>query len=80
MICTGLFRANGFAGMSTTVALPWLYDAERTLITFRAPDELLSLPADTWRSGDVIRYYYKQPDQALRLMNVTKTDLNKAGE
>jgi len=53
--------------------------AEKTLVTFRATDELLALPADTWKSGDVIRYYCKQPDQALRLMNVTRTDLAKSG-
>jgi hypothetical protein len=53
--------------------------AEHTLITFAATDDLLALPADTWRSGDVVRYYYKDPDQALRMMNVTKTDLSKAG-
>jgi len=32
----------------------------------------------TWRTGDVVRYYYKTPGQALRLMNVTATDLSKA--
>jgi len=53
--------------------------AEKTLITFEASDELLAMPADTWRSGDVVRYYYKESDQALRMMNVTKTDLSKSG-
>jgi hypothetical protein len=53
--------------------------AEHKLITFAATDDLLALPADTWRSGDVVRYYYKEPGQALRMMNVTKTDLSKAG-
>jgi hypothetical protein len=53
--------------------------ADHTLITFAASDDLLALPADTWRSGDVVRYYYKDPAQALRMMNVTKTDLSKAG-
>ena len=52
---------------------------DKTLITFRATDELMAMPADTWKAGDVVRYYYKQPDQALRLMNVTKTDVTKAG-
>src|ERR1039457_917091 len=53
--------------------------AEHALITFAASDELLAMPADTWRAGDVVRYYYKNPAQALRLMNVTKTDLSKSG-
>jgi len=56
-----------------------LYAAKaRTLITFGASDELLAMPADTWREGDVIRFYYKDPGRALRLMNVTQTDLSKA--
>lgn len=56
-----------------------LYAAkERMLITFAASDDLLAMPADTWRAGDVVRYYYKDPARALRLMNVTETDLSKA--
>jgi hypothetical protein len=51
---------------------------DRTVITFAATDDLLAMPADTWRGGDVVRYYYKDPARALRLMNVTKTDLSKA--
>jgi len=52
---------------------------EKTLITFEASDELLAMPSDTWRAGDIVRYYYKDPGRALRLMNVTKTDLSKSG-
>lgn len=51
---------------------------EHTVVTFAASGDLLALPAATWRAGDVVRYYYKDPAQALRLMNVTKTDLSKA--
>ena len=51
---------------------------DRTLITFAASDDLLAMPADTFRAGDVVRYYYKDPSRALRLMNVTKTDLSKS--
>jgi hypothetical protein len=39
---------------------------------------MLAMPAGTWRAGDVVRYYYKDPARALRLMNVTATDLAKA--
>lgn len=53
---------------------------KKLLLTFAVPDEYLALPDDTWKSGDEIRYYYKQPGQALRLMNVSKTDLTKAGK
>ena len=48
------------------------------LLTFAVPDEYLALPDITWKAGDEIRYYYKEPGQALRMMNVSKTDLSKA--
>jgi hypothetical protein len=53
---------------------------KKTLLTFSVPDEYLALPSDTWKSGDEIRYYYKDPSQALRMMNVSKTDLSKQGK
>ncbi len=57
-----------------------LYSArERKLVTFTVADEYLALPDDTWKAGDEVRYYYKEPGQALRLMNVTKTDVRKGG-
>jgi len=56
-----------------------LYSArDRVLVTFAGSDEMLAMPAGTWRAGDVVRYYYKDPARALRLMNVTATDLAKA--
>jgi hypothetical protein len=56
-----------------------LYAAkDRAVITFAASDDLLAMPASTWQAGDVVRYYYKDPTHALRLMNVTRTDLSKA--
>jgi hypothetical protein len=57
-----------------------LYSApERKLVTFTVADEYLGLPDDTWKAGDEVRYYYKQPGQALRMMNVTRTDVRKGG-
>jgi hypothetical protein len=54
-----------------------LYAAkEHTLITFAASADLLAMPAGTWRAGDVVRYYYRDPARALRMMNVTATDLS----
>jgi len=53
---------------------------ERRLATFSVPDEIFGLPADCWRTGDEVRYYYKDPGQALRMMNITKTDIHKAGK
>jgi hypothetical protein len=51
---------------------------ERKMIRFSVPEEFARLPRDTWQFGDEIRYYYKDPGRALRLMNVTRTDLGKA--
>ena len=52
----------------------------RQLVTISVPEAFLGLPADSWRAGDEVRYYYKDPGQALRLMNITKTDVSKAGK
>ena len=53
---------------------------DRKLVVFSVPDEYFALPDDTWKVGDEIRYYYKDPSRALRLMNVTRTDLSNAGK
>jgi hypothetical protein len=53
---------------------------DRVLVAFSAADEYLALPDDTWKMGDQVRYYYKDPQRALRLMNVSRTDLNKGGK
>jgi hypothetical protein len=50
---------------------------QRILTTYSVPDEFFALPDNTWKAGDEIRYYYKDPEQALRMMNVTKTDIFK---
>ncbi len=50
---------------------------QRELVTFSVPDEYFQRPDNTWKAGDEIRYYYKDPAQALRMMNVSKTDIFK---
>ncbi|MBI4858752.1 MAG: DUF4881 domain-containing protein [Candidatus Riflebacteria bacterium] len=50
---------------------------QRILVTFSVAEELLSLPASTWDSGDEVRIYYKEEGRALRLMNVSKTNIFK---
>jgi hypothetical protein len=47
------------------------------LLTVSVAPEYLALPDNTWAWGDEVRYYYKDPGQALRLMNVTRTDVTK---
>ncbi len=49
----------------------------RLLVTASLADEYLSMADDAFRIGDEVRYYYKNPMQALRLMNVSKTDIGK---
>ena len=53
---------------------------DRKLVVFAVPEEYFALPDDTWKIGDEVRYYYKDPARALRLMNVSKTDVNKGGK
>lgn len=50
---------------------------QRLLVTFSVPEEYFNLPPDTWEAGDEVRIYYKEPGKALRLMNITKTDIFK---
>ncbi len=55
-------------------------DRERGVAIIYEAGALREVPAASagaYQSGDEIRYYYKDPGQALRLMNVTKTDLTK---
>lgn len=48
--------------------------ADKKLVTFTVPEEYFALPDDTWKAGDDVRYYYKEPGQAIRFMNVSKTN------
>jgi hypothetical protein len=61
-------------------AITIYHPKQRRLVTFSVSDEIFSLPADSWRTGDEVRYYYKDPGQALRMMNITKTDIHKTGK
>jgi hypothetical protein len=53
--------------------------ARRQLLRLSVADEHLVLPPESWKMGDDVRYYYKDSGQALRLMNLTRTDLGKGG-
>lgn len=48
----------------------------REILTISVPPQYLALPADTWRFGDEVRYYFKTPGRALRMMNVSRTRLS----
>lgn len=49
------------------------------IVTFKVPAEYIDLPPVTWEAGDECRIYYKEnaKHQALRFMNVTKTNIFK---
>lgn len=71
----------------TKQVLPQVDLAAGTVTVYSAADRtwaVLAVPAPhleerTWKFGDEVRYYYKDPERALRLMNVTKTDVFAAG-
>lgn len=50
---------------------------QKILTTFSLPEEYFALPDSTWDAGDEIRIYYKEDGKALRLMNISKTDIFK---
>ncbi len=50
---------------------------QKLLVTFIVPEQYESLPAVAWDSGDEVRVYYKDDGKALRLMNVSKTNIFK---
>lgn len=50
---------------------------QKILTTFSLPEEYFALPDSTWDAGDEVRIYYKEDGKALRLMNITRTDIFK---
>lgn len=50
---------------------------QKMLCTFAIPENYANYPLSTWDAGDEVRIYYKSPEQALRFMNVSKTDIFK---
>lgn len=50
---------------------------QRLVATFKVPADLLNLPPSTWEAGNEVRIYYKKPGEALRFMNITKTNIFK---
>ena len=50
---------------------------QKILTTFSLPEEYFALPDSTWDAGDDVRIYNKEDGKALRLMNISKTDIYK---
>lgn len=51
----------------------------KSLVTFKVPAEALDLPAYTWTAGNEMRIAFKNDNkgQAIRIMNVSKTNIFK---
>lgn len=58
---------------SVTIYSPRL----ESIITFKLPPDALDLPRETWTLGDEVRIAFRNEkrDQAIRIMNVTKTNI-----
>lgn len=50
---------------------------QKILETFNIPDEYFALKDYTWDAGDEARIYYREEGQALKFMNISKTDIYK---
>ena len=52
---------------------------QKSLITFKIPAEAQDYPAYVWTAGDEMRIAYRNADkaQAMRIMNVSKTNIFK---
>lgn len=52
---------------------------QKSLVTFKIPAECMDYPAYAWASGDEMRVAFRNADkgQAIRVMNVTKTNIFK---
>ncbi len=50
---------------------------QKTLVTIEVSDTDIHRPEYAWIAGDEVRVYYREPGKALRLMNITQTDIFK---
>lgn len=48
---------------------------QKILCTFQVSPEQMTMPAATWEAGNEMRVYFKQPGVALRVMNISKTNI-----
>ena len=53
-----------------------IYSARQKVLTvFSVPEEYFALPDKVWEAGDEVRIYSKEKGKAVRLMNISKTDI-----
>lgn len=71
-------QAKPFPVIDTEKNTITVYSArQRQLCTFTIPETYADYPPSTWDSGDEVRIYFKTAGQALRFMNISKTDIYK---
>lgn len=71
-------KAKAFPAVDKDKKTVTIYSGrQKMLVAFIPPEEYLGLPASAWDSGEEIRIYYKEDGKALRLMNVSKTNIFK---
>ncbi len=50
---------------------------QKLYVVVQVGDEYMKYPDAEWDAGDEVRIYYKEDGKALRLMNISKTDIYK---
>ena len=71
-------KAKAFPALDKDKKTVTIYSgAQKMLVTFIPPDQYMSLPASAWNAGDIVRIYFKEDGKALRVMNVTTTNIFK---
>jgi hypothetical protein len=71
-------KAKPFPAVDKDKKIVTIYSGrQKLLVSFIPPEEYMSLPTTAWDSGDEVRVYYKEEGKALRMMNVTRTDIFK---
>ncbi|EHJ48360.1 hypothetical protein DFW101_2356 [Solidesulfovibrio carbinoliphilus subsp. oakridgensis] len=71
-------KAKKFPVVDKDKKLVTIYSgSQKMLVSFIPPEEYLALPASAWDAGDIVRIYFKTEGTALRVMNVTSTNIFK---
>ena len=71
-------KAKKFPVVDKDKKLVTIYSgSQKMLVSFIPPEEYLALPASAWDAGDIVRIYFKTEGTALRVMNVSTTNIFK---
>jgi hypothetical protein len=71
-------KAKPFPAVDKDKKIITIYSGrQKLLVSFMVPEAYMDLPTSAWDAGDEVRIYYKEDGKALRLMNVSRTDIFK---